>query len=1258
MTVYDLLVLVYFLGLLGLMLTSMARNSYWWKPLLVVLVLSLCGLMLWYPGRYGPSIRLKPGLDLAGGTTLVYDVKVPEDANAQQVIDDLINVLRDRVDPTGTRNLVWRQVAGNRIEISMALATAETGQRRHEYLDARDRLLAQNISTQDLDAILRAEPQARQQALDRIAANNPSLRQQLADLAAAHDRLTAAAEPYQAAQSQHRQAQAELRQLPADATDEQRQELQQRVDQLLQDLLAKTRAYNEARKAFDQLQRQALASNIAPQDLERVLNLSTTPRPGESVSPRQQALDQLKQAHPLRAQAIDEVAQAYAAYERVKGPLDDPNDLIALLRGSGVLEFRIAAIPEDIARARGITPNLSAAQTQQYRQQLNEQGPRAGADQPWRWFPIDSADQFADNPQQRAELERDAAAYFAYYHGLVGQEYGGDYYLLLANTPQLSMTRQESWELTSASPISDMQGRPAVAFSLDARGGRLMGALTEPNVGKPMAILLDNRAISAPVLQSQISDSGQISGRFSQQELNYLLRTLKAGSTEAELGDYPISIKTTGPQFGQDNLHAGLQAVVWSFIAVALFMAVYYFIAGLVADFALLATILIILGVMAMINATFTLPGIAGVVLTIGMAVDANVLIYDRIREELERKADAATALRLGFGRAFATILDANITTLITCIVLGYTATAEVKGFAVTLGIGILATLFAALFCSRVLLDLYVRYARPKSLTMLPTLVPLVRRVLSPSINWIGMRYAFFGLSGALILASVVMVYERGQSMFDIEFRSGTQVSFDLAQDQTLSIRQVRDRLTAYAQVGQQMLEDDFDPARLSPEQQRIYNDLEPILADARHRQAQAQAEDQTLDPLDFGHLQSANVVTLGQAQNGQASGFTITTLMTDAPTVSSVVKAAFADVLTTTRPVSFAAEQVDFAAGPPVYPIRNRELGQNINRPGLTTDVSEYLGGVAIVLEDMSPAPTLDDLKQRITRMRQQPAYENLGYRPFDVIGLELADASEQGEQRYRSAVIVSRDSTTNYAANPEAFTEPGGLADTEWALVKDALHRDTSLASVSNFSPAVSNTMKQQAIAAMALSLLAVGAYIWFRFGSVRYSLAAVAALAHDVIITLGLVALSGLIPADNPVAHALNIELFRIDLAMIAALLTIVGYSINDTIIVFDRIRENRGRLARATPGIINDAINQTISRTVITSGTTLISALILYAIGGSGIRGFAFAMLVGVTVGTYSSIALASPILLIGRSKEVQAKEEPSKGKASASPAAGG
>ncbi|MEX2546064.1 MAG: protein translocase subunit SecD [Phycisphaeraceae bacterium] len=1235
MGVYDFLVLGYFAALIALVLFYLVRGTWGWRPPFILLVLSACVLLIWYPGRYDPSQQLKPGLDLAGGTTMIYEVAVQEDVeNPGRVIDELIDVLRDRIDPAGTRNLVWRQIAGNRIEIQMAMATADTAQRREAYAAAIERIDAGNFSRGQVDAMLRApDANSRQRQIEQLARGNDSLREALATLAGAHDRLQEAREPYEQVLAAYREAQRELRALPDDADEAQRESAEAQVAELQGDLRDRTEAYYQAREAFERQRGEIERFNVNVQALEDVLSLPTEARRGADQSPREQGVTRLIEQHPDRADAIRAAAEAHAAYQRVRGPLDDPEDLITLLQGAGVLEFRIAATGDTAA----------GVDIEAYRQQLADRGPRAGADQAWRWFELDDVEQFADTPDELERLHENPARYFASIppSGMVAAEHGARYYLLLANTPDRSLTRAESgWELTRATREADGRGRPAAGFRLNALGGQLMGHLTGAHVGQPMAILLDNEVISAPVLQDRIRDRGIITGSFSEQEIGYLLRTLRAGSTQAELSERPSMIQTTGPQLGQDNLQAGMRAAVVSLIVVGVFMIGYYFFAGLVANVALLANMIIILGVMSLIDATFTLPGIAGIVLTIGMAVDANVLIFERIREELERKADLATAVRLGYDKALSTILDANLTTLIVCIVLGYTATAEVRGFAVTLGIGILATLFTALFLTRVILQAYVHWARRRSLPMLPTVVPAISRAFSPNVDWIGKRYAFFVLSGVLVLAGVTMVYARGEEMLDIEFRAGTQVNFELAADTTLPIEEVRSRLSTWGQVGAMMQADDFDPGELDARQMAIYQQLAPIAQEARQRRAEKLERGEPVDrELDLGLIAQATVVTVGTTERTdagtEAGGFNIATLITDQQAVSAMITLIFDDVLDPdlTRTIDFAGGDAERVGGAPVEVVNQPELGEVIGRLDVTgIDVSDYLGGVVVVLEDMAPAPSIEELEQRIRRMRLDPAHEDLSYRPFEVFGLDPAPAAAGDAQRFTSAAVVVRDAETNYIDNPGAFDNPTGLAQTEWVLVRDALQRGTSLGSVSNFSSQISATMQQQAIAAIVLALLAVVAYIWFRFGDIRYGVAAIIALAHDVALAMGLVALTGYFNSESgALGAALLLEPFKINLAIVAAMLTIIGYSLNDTIVVFDRIRENRGKLSRETPAIINESINQTISRTVITSGTTILAVGTLYIFGGPGVHGFAFTVLVGVAVGTYSSIAIAAPIL---------------------------
>ncbi|MEM0913497.1 MAG: protein translocase subunit SecD [Planctomycetota bacterium] len=1160
-----------------------------WKPILLLLVVALC-VLLFYP----PSQRLKRGIDLAGGTTLTYEVQVPEGRDVETAIEDTIAVLRQRIDPQGVMNLVWRPVAGTRLEVQMPLAGPEVRERLDEYLEAREALLDNEVTPRALNNLVQAQGEQRAAELDRLSgfADRAVLEAVIAD----YDALQAATPAYEQTQRAFREAEDALDELPASATDEERQSMTAAVEALQAQLIANTEAYLDARDAFRTARDAALEQSISPVLIEAVLAQPDTPGDNGGPSDRQQAFDRLAADYPGKAGEIDALRTTWAAYEAVKGPLDDPNDLKALLRGSGVLEFRIAAVPgqepTDIAR---------------YREQLEERGPNAGRTEAWRWFKIDDVEQFAERPLEAERMRDDPAAYFLQ-RGMVAQQFGPDIYLLLSNTPGSSISqRDEGWSLAGASRGADQQGLPAINFTLNPQGGALMYNLHRGHVNRLMAIVLDGGVVSAPVLNppsqpgSFIRERGMISGGrggFNETELNYLLRTLQAGSLEATLSEDPISEVTFDAAIGADNIAAGFNAAITALVIVAIFMVLYYFGLGVVANLALIFNLCIILGLMSLLNATFTLPGIAGVVLTIGMAVDANVLIFERIREELKRGADTPTAVRIGFDKAFSTIIDANVTTFITCVVLYYTATADIKGFATTLMVGILATLFTSLFGSRVVVEMAMIFGKVRSLPVLPTTVVAIGHALEPKIDWLSKRYLFFVVSAALMIGGIGVALSRGVDMLDIEFRSGTQVSFNLAEGELLPIGEARERLRVAA----------LDADR-------------PLIAEA-------------------------NVVAQASTGGQGAAGFNISTLDQDANEVSEVVKAAFAGLLETTRPLEFTGVEVADVELAPIFPVMSPDLGQSIDRPGLGLDVEPFVGGVAVVLEGVEPLTTVEDVAGRVERMRSQPGYEGLGYRPMEVLplGASIGVDEATGEPTYDAFVVVSREPEFSYADAPDAFGEAGGLAATEWALVRDALTRDTSLDSVSSFSSQVSRTMQQQAIVAMSLSLLAVVAYIWIRFGSIRYGIAAIVALVHDVSITLGLVAISGWLQG-NTFMEALLLDPFKINIAMVAAMLTIVGYSLNDTIVVFDRIRENRGRMAQETPEIINRSINQTISRTVLTSGTTLIAILTLYILGGPGVHGFAFAMLIGVAVGTYSSVAIASPLLvLLGGTRETAESSE--------------
>ncbi|WP_428925380.1 protein translocase subunit SecD [Marinibacterium sp. SX1] len=270
-------------------------------------------------------------------------------------------------------------------------------------------------------------------------------------------------------------------------------------------------------------------------------------------------------------------------------------------------------------------------------------------------------------------------------------------------------------ELTDAQPSFDQNGRPAVNFTFNAHGGRKFGDYTRDNIGSPFAIVLDDEVISAPVIQAHIAGgSGIITGNFTIEESTNLAVLLRAGALPAELEF--LEERTIGPELGQDSIEAGKIATIVAFVAVLVFMFLSYGLFGLFANVALIINVILIFGLLSLIGATLTLPGIAGIVLTVGMAVDANVLIFERIREELKTARGPSRAIELGYEKALSAILDANITTFITAVILYVMGSGPVRGFAITLGLGILTSVFTAIFVTRLIVVMWFERRRPKTI--------------------------------------------------------------------------------------------------------------------------------------------------------------------------------------------------------------------------------------------------------------------------------------------------------------------------------------------------------------------------------------------------------------------------------------------------------------------------------------------------------------------------------------------------------------
>ncbi|MCA9289915.1 MAG: protein translocase subunit SecD [Phycisphaerales bacterium] len=1166
----------------------------WVKLLLIIAFILLCVVAV-----NPPQEKIRLGKDLRGGVSLVYGVKMPEDASDREaILTQTIEVLKQRINPRGLLDISMTPQGLDRFEIVMPLPSREVQDLKKAYDLAMDDLMREAEIPQSRLVDLLGSRQAVATFGEKVAPLQNAF-DALQQARAALDAARASGTGVDAAEGAV--AVAEITYDDA-------------LDEVLGLSLDRERVVQALRRPNDPVQ------EIDP--VTREPRFDETGKRIMGPSQRAMEISRLKGEFPHLSAKLDVAGEAFDAYDAKRTGFDDPEDLIRLMRGAGVLEFHIAISPLDAASGETIGVNIDTMRTE-----LAELGPENTSSRNAKWFPINELQQWYEDAAQHDALIANPSQYFSN-RDLVAAEYEGQYFLLLYTNAANSMTHggEVEWTMNGASNTRDQLGRPAVAFTLDAMGGSLMGRLTGANVGKPMAIVLDGQIYSAPVLRSQINNNGQISGNFSDADISYLIKVLAAGALQARVTHDPIAMNTLGPSIGADNLGRGLEACWLAVIVVALFMLAYYFFAGVVADIALLCNGIIIFGVMAMLDGTFTLPGLAGIVLTIGMAVDANVLIYERIREELfTGEVDLRTAVRLGYQKALSTIIDGNVTNLIVCFVLYKTATTEVKGFALTLAIGIGATLFTALFVTRQIFYVYTEVLGRKTLPMLASTFPAIHRALEPNINWLGLRKVFIPVSVSMVLLSLILVGIRGESMFDTEFRGGVSVTMQTRVE---------------------------TPADGAEDATRLWlPHVGPDSVQERVHEIGRKAADKTLTGFDereltiLSELQRASILTVGDSRmvNGRNSAdrFQIKVAnpkglaedVTIMDTVVSAITEEFKGDLDVTNPLEFAgSESADHAAH--TFLIEGDRLGESIGRP-TAARVASFIGGVAVVLDDITPPSSLDDLRARIDRMRQHTNYTDAVGRDVEIVGLTAADPNDTAKG-YTSVAVVVADPALNGLRPDVAFESwDRNLAAREWSLVREGLTRRSSLEQVTTFSSAVAASLKASAIVAVVLSLLGILVYIWVRFGSFRYSLAAVLALAHDVSIALGLVAVTQLIGSTG-IARFLLIEEFQVDLGVVAALLTIIGYSLNDTIVILDRIRENRGKLPLASAEVINRSINQTFSRTTLTSGTTLLAVLIMYIEGGSGIRPFTYCLLAGLVVGTYSSIAIAAPLVFRGKS----------------------
>ncbi|MBS0196019.1 MAG: protein translocase subunit SecF [Planctomycetes bacterium] len=509
------------------------------------------------------------------------------------------------------------------------------------------------------------------------------------------------------------------------------------------------------------------------------------------------------------------------------------------------------------------------------------------------------------------------------------------------------------------------------------------------------------------------------------------------------------------------------------------------------------------------------------------------------------------------------------------------------------MGIGVASTLFCALVVTRLVLESAVALGWRRT-SMLSMAVPAIQRAITPHFNWLKARYVFFTISALYVGLGLAMVFfVQGPKMLDNQFRGGTKLTIQLREDPatgkplTMTRGDVEKRAKAPAE------------AKNAP------TSLRPLLS----------VEVAPLNPASDGVTAERFEIKVGPDDSGGVA---------DPNAIPRAIISAFSDVMDVQPALAFNGSDKEDADA--AHVIEKPVLADNIDKPIVPKEpVTDFIGGVAIVLENIEPPPTLASLKARLATARGTPEFSSTLARQQKIL------ISEGDERAVKTAVLLVRDDAISPA---DEETWNSSVKAKEWALAREALTKQSSLAGVQAFSPAIAGSFRADAITASLLSFFFIGIYIWVRFKTINYALAAVVALIHDVLTVLGLLALAGILcetPATSGFAHSLGLLPFKIDLNIVAALLTIAGYSLNDTVIVMDRIRENRGKLPYATSTIINDAINQTFSRTLITGGTTLVSCIILYLIGGEGMRAFAFALTTGLIFGTYSSVAVAAPIV---------------------------
>lgn len=771
----------------------------------------------------------------------------------------------------------------------------------------------------------------------------------------------------------------------------------------------------------------------------------------------------------------------------------------------------------------------------------------------------------------------------------------------LPNVEPVSGLRVDGKDITiTAFPDQDRELRPAVGFRFNSYGGQKFYSITSKNrprgsITGRLGIVLDGYIVSMPTLNEAIRDQGQISGRFTKEEVDQLVAILRAGALPATLNPVPVSENTIGPTLGLDTIKAGTTAVIAAFIAVLVFMLFYYEFAGLVACIALLANLLLTVGFMVALNATFTLPGLAGLVLMLGMAVDANVLIYERLREERDRGASVAQALRNGYDRAFPTIIDTHLANIFTAIVLYSVGNDQLKGFGVSLTVGLVISLFTSLYMTRLIFDFWLAKGRLTELRM--------RRFFSrPNIQFMAIRKVMMPITVVLMLIGLGLFLFRGKDGLNVDFIGGTAYGGQLVEPidiTSLRAQLSEERQKKMLQVGdlREIESNTYEvtyvlDGRKTSHVLRLSSPPEGDTPEARLESLKAR-----LSNLPDWSVEQI-FLTTDSALEGKSRFFTVRTTERQSAVVQAILTRLFTDP--NTGESMLVSSRMAFTPG------SQGEWTLDFTQPKSNEPAYTSVSFVKTLLDQ--------EFLAAFAKSNPELAAEGV-----QLVGsLQQESPTERG--RFAKMTVTFPSGVTSEQASAIL------------ARVKTSFELMPPPERLETFDGTLAAEMRSRAFYAIVASWIVILLYLWFRFGNWTFGLAAVLCLIHDLSFTLGAIAVCHYI-YDLPGMAQLGIQDFKIDLPAVAALLTLVGYSVNDTIVVFDRIREVRGKNPLLTPQMINDSINQTLSRTVLASLTTFLVVAVLYWLGGDGVHLFAFVMVVGVLIGTYSSIYIASPLLLI-------------------------